>query len=249
MRGADISEKGTVFMNVAVCDDQQIILDEVRMQLEKMSQVEKISLFSDIDEFLKNLQLGEFYHVVLMDIVWKRKENGIDFASKLKEITPMTKIIYITGYGVEFVEDIFLRPANLSGYLMKPIKYEALLKNIEKIEKEFESKEKQLVLRYRGVISAIAFSDILYIENQLHRVSVVSEQKTYYSNENLERVKQRLNDQFLFCHKSYVVNMNEILEFKSNGIVLSTGVWIPVSKARYKEAKEKYCYYVGEQMH
>lgn len=236
-------------MKVAVCDDERMSLVQLQEMLKKIKQVNRVDLFVNIENFMKTLG-GENYDVVLMDIVWERskRKNGIDFASEIQKISPETRIIYITKYVEEYVEDIFLKPSNLSGVLVKPVKLEMLRKNLEKIEQDLEKTEERLVLRYQGTVLAVPFSHILYLENQLHRVVVVTEQKRYLSSENLERVKLRLDSRFLPCHKSFVVNMDKILEFQAKGIELLTGCLIPVSKSNYKTAKEKYFNYVSDRM-
>lgn len=235
-------------MKVAVCDDQRIILEQIREMLKKIKIVTQIRLFSDVESFLKLLREGEYYDAILMDIVWKQEAQGIAVASEIQRICPTSKIIYMTGYAMEYMEDIFLKPANLSGFIMKPVKPEILMENLEKVKREMNKTEERLVIKYKGNIFSVPLSDILYIENKLHKVQVVTEQKRYLSNENLEKVKQRLSHRFLTCHKSFVVNMDKIMEFKNNIVVLKPDVEIPVSQSRYESAKESYLRYIGEQM-
>lgn len=235
-------------MKVAVCDDQRIILKQMQEMLKKINTVSLIHLFPDMEAFLKMLREGEYYDVILMDIVWEQAKNGIDVASEIQQISPTSKIIYITGYAVEYIENIFLKPSNLSGFIMKPVKIEVLQENLEKVKREMGQTEEKLVIKYKGNIFAIPFSDILYVENKLHRAQIVTEHKVYLSNENLEMVKKRLDSRFLICHKSYAVNMDKILEFKSNSVVLRPDIKISVSHARYEGARENYLQYIGNQM-
>lgn len=232
-------------MKVAVCDDQREVLNQLDGMLKQISFVKKVHLYSDLDIFLSVPDEEMDYDAVLMDIDWKSGRTGIDVAEELQRRSPAAKIIYITAYTMEYVEDIFLKMSNLSGFLMKPIKAERLKKNLEKIRDQKVCTDGKLVISSRGNRIAIPFRDILYMENQLHRVHIVLAGKEYWCYERLEQLKQRLNGQFVSCHKSYVVNMEQILEFRSTEIEMTCGACIPVSKTRYKEAKDCFFAYLS----
>lgn len=131
----------------------------------------------------------------------------------------------------------FLLTANEEIFLLKPVRMEQLKGSQEKFNGERRSTEEKLIIRHKGKILLIPMEDILYLESQLHKVNIVLEGKTYQCNECLEELSKRLNPRFLKCHKSYLVNVNHILEFCSREIVMDTGQRIPVSKNRYADAK------------
>lgn len=235
-------------MNIAVCDDQPEALEELKEMLKQISFVKRIHIYSDISVFLNALQEETHYNAVLMDIDWRNEKTGIDFAEEMQTLSPLTKIIYITAYTMEYVEDIFLKTSNLSGFLIKPVKPEQLEKNLRKIQNQQKEPHKNLVINSKGNTIVIPFQSIIYIENQLHRVHIVLDGKEYWCYERLELIKERLNEQFLACHKSYVVNMEQILEFRTTEIQMTHGKNVPVSKARYREAKERFFRYMSEKM-
>lgn len=234
-------------MNVAVCDDQTEVLKQIKNMLKQMPMVKKIAVYSDMEIFFSMLEETS-YDVVLMDIDWKKEETGIDLAERIQRINPITKIIYITAYTMEYVEDVFLRTSNLSGFLTKPIKAEQLKKNLQKIQKEQKRTDEKLAIKFKGNAIVIPFRDIIYLENCLHKVRIVLTEKEYWCYERLEHLKERLNEQFLYCHKSYIVNMEQILEFRKNEIEMVHGSVIPVSKTRYKEAKDHFFRYMSEHL-
>ena len=91
---------------------------------------------------------------------------------------------------------------------------------------------------------AIPFRDILYLESRLHKARIVLKKQEYLCNERLEHLREQLDGRFLSCHKSYLVNMQYIKEFRGREILLEGEQSIPVSKARSKEAKEQFFHYV-----
>ena len=235
-------------MRVAVCDDLKENLLELECYLKQISFVKHISLFSDMELFYREVKEGEVYDAVLMDFEWKNNKNGIDFAEEIYDLCPYSKIIYVTAYSQEYVEEALIRTPNLSGLLIKPVKQEVLVKNLEKIEKNKEDTEGKLVVRFKGSISVIPYNDICYIESQLHKSNIVSKNKEYQCTERLSHLKERLNEQFLECHKSYLVNMEHISEFSNNEICLDCGKTVPVSKKRYSEAKTRFFEYISRRM-
>lgn len=235
-------------LRVAVCDDLKESLVQLEKLLEQLSYVRVIDTFSDMSFFYDELREGKTYDVVFMDIDWKQEKTGIDFAAELQKYSPNSQIVYVTAYTMEYVEDVFLTASNLSGFLMKPVKMKQLEKNLEKVRRRLPDKEGKLLVKQRGTMIAIPFKEIIYIESQLHKVSIVLKEASYQCNEQLSSIKKRLNDQFLECHKSYMVNMEYIQELKNGEVLLNNGVTISVSKTKAGEAKKKFFEYVSGRM-
>lgn len=235
-------------MNLAVCDDQPEVLEELEEMLKRFSFVKRVHTYSDMDIFLSALKEDVHYDGVLMDIDWKSERTGMDFAEEMLTLSPLTKVIYMTAYTPEYVEDVFLKMSNLSGFLMKPVRAEKLERNLKKLQRQGRGQDKNLIISSRGSVIAIPFSRILYMENQLHKVHIVLAEKEYWCYERLELIKKRLNGQFLSCHKSYVVNMEQIVEIRNTEVCLTYGKRVPVSKARYRETKEQFFAYMSEKL-
>ena len=131
---------------------------------------------------------------------------------------------------------------------MKPVKAEQLEKMLEKVRRQRENTDGKLVIRHKGSMYVIPYKDIVYLESQLHKAFVVTRENSYECAERLEAIKERLNETFLTCHKSYIVNMEHIQEFGSGKVILNNGKVIPVSKNRYGEAKKHFFEYMSGKM-
>ena len=70
-------------MDIAVCDDSMEALNDVRNVLIETNRVNLIECFNDIDRFMRDVEDGSRYDIVMMDIDWKEKKNGIDYAAWL----------------------------------------------------------------------------------------------------------------------------------------------------------------------
>lgn len=233
------------YMKTAICDDQPQALEELRRILLRFPPVKKVHAYTDMESFWATIEAGVHYDIVFMDINWEREENGIDFAEKLYQICPYTKVVYVTGYTFDYVEDIFLRHTNLYGLLKKPVNPDQLERILEKLLEEQRVSEGKLLIYYQGGHMTVPFQDILYLESRLHKTCVVLRTREYLCSESLEGLKQQLGAQFLNCHKSYVVNMEYIQEFRGRELVLEGEHVIPVSKARAKASKEQFVSYMA----
>lgn len=63
-------------------------------------------------------------------------------------------------------------------------------------------------------------------------------------NLKLGELEKMMPDDFVRIHQSFLVNLNCIKQFSKNLITLQDGTELPVSRARYKNAKEKFMNYL-----
>jgi len=233
-------------MEIAICDDNISILNGIKKQLESLNMADSIFPFSDLDSFLFSIGRGRRYDAVFMDITWDEKSAGIDIAAELYKLCPKTKIIYITGY-VELSQQIFLNRSNLSGFLTKPVDIELLRANLQKVKDALPYEEQpSLVLRQKGIPISVPMREIYFIESQGHTAHVYKADETITVYERLTNIMHSLPQGFYQCHKSYIVNMNQIRRFRSVDILLKNGQIVPVSRAKYTQTKEAYFSYMGQ---
>jgi DNA-binding LytR/AlgR family response regulator len=234
-------------MQVAVCDDNKYCLFEMKEKLSSLPIVENAYFFSDLPLFLSSIEDGRSYDAVLMDICWERDKDGMDAAEELYKSSPETKIIYVTGYGDRYSQHIFLRNANLSGYIAKPVDAGILEANLNKVADAIPfSEQPALVVRKNGMLISIPFRNIYSIESRKHTVTISGAQEDVVSYERLDRLIGALPAEFYRCHKSYIVNMRQIRRFRANEILLKNGKTVPVSRSKYSETKEAYLNFIGE---
>jgi DNA-binding LytR/AlgR family response regulator len=182
-----------------------------------------------------------------MDIEWDgEKKDGIDFASELYNLSPKTKIIFITGYPQRYSQQVFLKNTNLRGFIAKPINDDILLKNLEKIKNEIIVEEnRKLILRFNGIITGVNPEDILYIESRAHTATVHTTDNGHLCYEKLNNLAKRLPQQFVLTHKSFLVNMDKIRRIERGQVLLEKDIDIPISKSRYNDVRDNYFRYIA----
>jgi len=235
-------------MKIAVCDDIPVVLDEIKQQMHELGYNKNVDYYSCIETLYEEINNGEQYDAILMDIDWKKEKTGIDFAEELQSLCPNAQIIFITAYTMAYVEDIFFKNSNLSGFLTKPLKTEQLKKSLEKVNCRRKRTEGKLLIRHKGSLYAILYEDIIHLESQLHKTYIVTKNNIYECTEKLDLIKERLDERFLTCHKSYVVNMDFVQELNSGVITLINDKTIPISKNRFSHVKECFFNYMFDKI-
>ncbi len=83
----------------------------------------------------------------------------------------------------------------------------------------------------------IATSDILYLEAENRKAKIVTNHKEGYHKLNLSEIEYLLpSEQFLRCHRSFIVNVNQIAEIQPDFhstflLIMNNGDRIPVSQS------------------
>lgn len=234
-------------MQLAVCDDNEGFLAEMECRLRQL--VESVCLFSSLDALMSSVEEGRLYDAVLLDIDWDGKDAGLDAAGRLAQLSPRTKIIFVTGYNDRFSQQIFLRGVSPSGYLVKPVDQELLEANLKKVEDGLHLEAgPAMVVRQRGNVLSIPFQEILFLEGRSHNVTIHTFQDTFTIYERLDALQSSLPSGFYRCHKSFVVNMNHIQRIQQPDILLKNGKTVPVSRARFSQARETYFRFMGQML-
>ena len=112
-------------MRIVCVDDEVLIVNltvKLCQSLPDVDDVQGFTLAEDALEYIKSNPTA----VALLDIDMP-KMSGLELAAKIKEISPDTAIIFLTGYS-EYAVDAFKLHA--SGYLLKPINKESLSEEI-----------------------------------------------------------------------------------------------------------------------
>lgn len=235
-------------MRIAVCDDDLLVAEQLKTMIQKLFDGVACDVYSHCGNLIDDVEDEIKFDIVIMDIEWSGKERGLAAVERLLKTDPDVGIIYLTGYTEKYVQQIFLSPVNASGFLVKPVSEDMLKRNIEKaIEDRKERRRNKFVFQKNGSIHSVDFCDIRYLESCAHKIMIVTKAGRYDCYGKLDELAERFPPDFVRCHKSYLVNMDEICEFQNKFVIeLKDGVKIPVTKSRYGEVKKIYFEYCRE---
>ena len=223
-------------MNILVCDDDFSIANSIAEYIKNKF---KHEVFVSINrEEALNVIHSENIDLLIIDIVLK-DDNGIFLAEDIQKDQSNIKIIFITGYGNVYYENIY-EHITPQGFLEKPIQYNILNFFIKQAENEYKKKTAKLKISYDFKEYLIAIDDILYIQSSKRVCEIITNDKTYRCYKKLSDFPKELPEYFARCHQSYIVNANYIASFQSGQFTLTNGTIIPISDSYAKDAKNLY---------
>lgn len=235
-------------INIAIVDDEEIQVELLEKYVKIWANKKDIRVITEVfyngESFQFSWSMDKTYDVLLLDIEMPGI-NGVELAKKIRKEDNLINIIFITaitdyigeGYDVEAIN-----------YLIKPIDekklYECLDKAFEKTPKE----EKITLIEEQGEIHRILQKDILYIESFGHNVEINTIDKKYNIRKNIGIMEKELDENnFVRCHRSYIVGLQHIKRIGKDNIELDNGEIVPVSRRQYVNVNKVFIqYYSGE---
>lgn len=220
---------------IAICEDEPAMIRENEAMICRILEARcfqqnvdfSVVSFSTAEALLSSLQKQcTAFHLLLLDIRLVR-ENGVELAAYLREIHIDCSIIYITSYE-EYMPDSFAtRPLD---YLIKPVDEKKLAKAVDwDLRRNY--RPQQITLPVKGGFRKAAVRDILYGEAVNHKSAVYLPEETVPVNLSFRDLLARLpGDAFCQCHHSFAVNLNHVHKQTAHGLLLDTGIELPVSR-------------------
>lgn len=228
-------------LKVAYCDNEMHCIDDFIRNYKDVFAGDDINFYTSPDELLATEPVPD---VVFMDMELDGEETGLDYAEKIYGKSAGTKIVAVTAYSEKFIQDVFLKKANICGFLSKPVQREYLLKTVEKIRKDFEEHSRKIVLCEKSG-AAVSEKEIIYAESEKHTVEVYTDKGVISIRSKLSELEDKLSDRFIMCHKSYMVNIERIASLRREEVTMDNGAVVPVSRSRQQDFKERYYDYVN----
>ena len=163
--------------------------------------------------------------------------DSIDDLIKLKDINNKCILIFI----IDNYEQIFeYQKFNIHYYLRKNF----FEKDIEKIKDSLIAllKNKNKVIKYKsGLIEyEINIDNILYIESYRNEIIIHTKLLDYSRRFSLKKILKELDNRFVQCHKSYLVNIENVTSLFYDHLEINNIIKIPVGRKYQLLVKNKY---------
>lgn len=208
-------------LNFVVCDDNIAILNKLCKMLETIfinnsidaNIVLQESSGNNVISFIKQNHVD----VLLLDINLKENISGLTIAEELRKTNKNAYIIFITGH-IEYV--MMAYKYKTFDYLPKPITIERLEETILRLFSDIENTENNKYIRIGNNQNIVRENDIEYIKRDGMKLIYHTNSKNYETYSSFNKIKDSLPNNFVRCHKSFIVNVNKIadVEISSNTI-------------------------------
>lgn len=230
-------------IRIAICDDELCICSQIEDILidilQHIAVKFEIEVFCSGESLCKELEKRDF-GIIFLDIelpMLSGIEVGHYIRNNLKN--EILQIVYISakkGYAMELFE---YRPIN---FLVKPLDQEKVAKVIDKYFIITEQNNHVFEYKRRTEYYKVPMSEILYFERQNRKVKIYTkngESDEFY--ESMENIYVNVkNYNFLFIHKSIIVNYQFIKRIAYEEVVMIDGTILPISQSRRKAIKSMY---------
>lgn len=189
--------------------------------------------------YLRNEETESALDVLFLDIELGKRMNGVMVGRLMRSdlANEVTQIVYVSANESYAMQLFRNRPMD---FLVKPVKREDIERVMAEYKRIFNGRKKFFEFRIGKNTYRIADDEIQYFQCSGKKIGIVTnkEEKKYYGT-MAEVEKQVDGDKFWVIHKSYIVNINYISEFRINEIVMVTGEVLPISRACQKKVQEK----------
>lgn len=238
---------------VVIIDDEVLARSIVKEYLQKHPQLELAQECNDGFEGLKAIQQHQ-PDLIFLDIQMP-KINGFEM---LELVDQPPAIIFTTAFD-EYAIKAF--EAHAIDYLLKPFDQERFDKAISKwtdqkstssdkstqdlleMASQSPSQSHRVVVKNGSKIKIIPVHDVFYLEAADDYVKIHTLEGYFLKNKTMNHFEQVLDkEQFVRCHRSYIVNIQQITRIdpyeKDNHVaVLKSGAKVPVSRGGYGKLK------------
>ena len=233
-------------IDIAICDDEEIIRERITDLVEKQGADCRIDNFGAGNELLA---AGKHFDMIFLDIQMEGK-NGIETARAIREYDRKAVIVFVTAMK-EYVFEAFDVAA--FHYLLKPIDekkftevFENAVKEIQEQQGTQEAEAPTLLIKANNRSHMLKQTENIFIENRANKVEIHTVKDVIEAYYTMSKLEGELGSSFYRCHRGYLVNMEHITEYSSDMIDMDTGERVYMAKDKYPEFVKEYMRYLGD---
>lgn len=230
-----ISDDCIHHLNFAICDDDEMQLEELSNIIRQTAPEEmiQIGLFPTADALLADLEqkknLGERLPDVIFTDIKMPGMDGISFGKKIAHFSPDICLIFITAYAEYAVQGY---EAKAFRYLLKPILPDDITPLLFEIMQE-RGKRKKLCLETPEHKWLLPLQDIMYISAEDKYTIVYTQAEHYIDRTSLNDYEQLLKPYgFYRIHRKYIVNPAYHKGIGKGKICLTNNLELPISRRK-----------------
>ena len=224
-------------ITIAICDgvkeERKRTLEYCKKYFAKAEETYEFFEYDSGESFLEQ----PLTDILLLDVKLKYID-GIRLKEVLQILRAKTRIIYISE-NEEYMEQAFGK--NVFGFLRKPLVYMSFCEKMDMVKEDIQESRSYIyckeMIDYERIYRKIYFRDIVYIEAQGHKSIIYTNRGNHCvicDKRISEWGKWYRDEGFVYCHRSYVVNLMHVVKIEKD-VELSSGIHIPLGRERRTE--------------
>lgn len=230
-----------------VIDDEPLALQQLAAYTEKIPFLDLVAQCQsaiEAREIISSEQIDAIFVDINMPDI-----NGMDF---VRSLSAPPLVVFTTAYS-EYAVDGY--KVDAVDYLLKPFGLDDFRRAAMRVKKRYEMEntmsatpvkntdntyDDDLFLKTDHKVVRISISSIRYVEGMAEYLKIhIDGQRPLIVLLSMKKMEERLPDNFLRIHRSYIVNMRKVQEVTKNRIVMDADTYLPVGDI-YKDALGKY---------
>lgn len=204
-------------MNFVLCDDNSKLLDNLSKMLEiifiKHSFDAQI-LFSTskAEELIDYIEKNNKMDVLILDINLHSDMTGLQIAQLVRKHNKNCYIIFSTAY---FEYALVAYKYKTFDYLCKPITRERLEETILRLFEDASGSHTNYI-KIDNKNTIINENEVQYIQRDGMKIIFHTSNRDYEIYSSFTKIQDKLPNNFVRCHKSFIANVNNITKLEPN---------------------------------
>lgn len=223
-------------MQIFICEDELLYQKSIDSKIEQWKQSSgyadvKKRFFLSSEDFLEQWEKGLNADIIFLDILFSHELDGMSLAKKIRETDQSVPIVFITNFEAYVKEGYAVHAFR---YLNKPVCYDDIAQCLDVAYKQHTIAHNEfLILTSVGQRIALRYEDVLYLEARSPYTLIHTNGKketTQIRCRFFELIPKLPEEQFVMCHRSYIVNIIHVRRIGRKELTLSNGAILPVSR-------------------
>lgn len=233
-------------MNCIIIDDEATARAIIEQLCTNIPSLNVLEAFPNAMQAIKYLNQNEV-DLIFLDIHMP-DFTGFDFIQTLKNppkiiLTTSDPQFAIEAFEYDCIVDYLVKPIALPRFEKAIQKAEATVStsipNDSSTEKVETSSGNDLYVNIDRRLIKIDIPSIYLVEAKGDYIQVKTEDKNYTVHSTLKKIEDKLpNDLFLKVHRSYIINVQKIIDIEDNSVLIKKDV-IPVSRSNRPELMKR----------
>ncbi|MEZ4883673.1 MAG: LytTR family DNA-binding domain-containing protein [Chitinophagales bacterium] len=222
-------------MQCIIVDDELMARKSLEKLCSRIPEVEVVQICENAEEALEVLEKKEI-DLVFLDV----EMPGLTGIELLDHVSVMPQVIFTTSK-TEYAFEAFQYEA--TDYVQKPVRFPRLQQAVQKAIAIYEKtndnsideskglNEEEIYIKDNNRYVRIKYDDMLYVEISGDYATIFTTKNRHIVHSTLKNMESKLpQNRFLKVHRSYIVNLNKIIDIEDNTLVVADKV-IPISRS------------------
>lgn len=229
-------------LKIAICDDEQLYIDNIVKHLDSFSidnniDFEKSIFTNSFDMLASDIK----FDIAILDVEMDNM-NGIKLGEELRKRNPHIILFYVTAHR-KYLDDAL--NLNAARFFEKPLDSQRFYRGLRDAIKRIDNTSISFYLKNQKITERVLAQDIIFVEIEKRKTRIVTHDKEYHSDHHMSFWLDNLTSTiFISPHKSYIINFNYVTAYERDYIVLDEKYKVNIARNKQADFYRKFMRFV-----